>query len=47
MSCYVGDEDCPDCDGMVWVLQDWLDYVAVICAACGFKRGRLERSTAA
>lgn len=40
---YTGDEACPRCAGMVWVLENWATLIAVKCAACHYRRGELKQ----
>ena len=41
MSEYIADVVCPECSGMVWVLQRWRTRTVVSCAACHHEHGVL------
>lgn len=43
MSEYMSDLACPQCEGLVWRLEDWGTYTSVLCTACGHKAGELVR----
>lgn len=41
MSSHLGSVPCPECRGILFLLEDWETYVSVICMNDGHKMGEL------